>query len=499
MKAIDGKTEKLIVTGMVVSTDFLRDITPILRTLKTPFAKEVAKWCTEYYEQYQKAPNRHIEDIFNSNRSSLTKESEELTEMFLGVISDEYEDNGGGFNTEYALDRAEKYFRSLSLEDVKSKLSSNLMSGRVDAAEELLKSFNRVARPSTTGVNPFDPKVIERAFSETSGNTLLQLPGDLGKATGKWEREHLIAFLGKTNIGKTWWLMWVSMLGLWDGRKVLFISLEMSETQLVKRINHHILGLPTKHYDELLIPVFDCVKNQEGSCERTERRSKVALEEEDTYQESAAKGYKPCTACTRDYDPDTWHKEVKRDVLTEEAILIRNRELIKTGLLKPSRFKFIKFPQGKATMQDLETTLNNMENYDGFVPDIIVTDYADKFRSSHKREGVRHELNDVWEEHKSLAQERKCLVVTASQSNTLRTGKDIKEGDWAESVGKANIVDISIALNQTKEEKAKGLLRASVLKERDEDFDSSGEVFTLTSYRIGTPYLDSYLRRGRHR
>jgi len=427
----DSKIEKLVVTGMIISDDFLRDILPIYHPLKTPFAKEVAGWCKDYYEKYKTAPSRHIEDIFEANKQKMSDESQELTQMFLSVISDEYE-TGGEFNTEYVLDRAEKYFRSLSLEEVKSKISTNLIAGRIDQAEDFLKNYKRIARPQTKGINPFDPEVIRRAFDETSGSTLLMLPDALGKAAGHWEREHLVAFLGKTNIGKTWWLMWTAILGLLEGYKVLFVSLEMSEKQIVKRINHHITALPTKVYTPLLLPVFDCAKNQNNCCKRSERVCRGGVYDENgnclTHSEAKAKGYKPCTACEKDYDPDVWHKKVTKEVLTEEAILTRNRELVLTGLLKPKRFKFIKYPSGKTTMDTLNITLNNMVNYDGFIPDIIVTDYADKFKSTYRKEGLRHELDDIWQDHKALAQERRCLVVTASQSNTLRTGKDIKEG-----------------------------------------------------------------------
>ena len=79
----------------------------------------------------------------------------------------------------------------------------------------------------------------------------------------------------------------------------------------------------------------------------------------------------------------------------------------------------------------------------------------------------------------------------------MRTEKDIRQGDWKESVGKIQESDISFALNQKPEEKKRGLMRVKVLKQRDDDFDLTSQIHVLMSYKIGRPYLKSYMEGGK--
>jgi|TARA_Y100000310_G_scaffold218179_1_gene219357 hypothetical protein len=497
---IDAKIEKNIITGMIISKRFLQEVRHIYYPLQVSFSKRVADWCLDYYSKYEQPPSEHIQDIFLSNKNEMSEDEQELTNDFLSIISDEYE-NGEKFNVEYALDSAEKYFRKLSLDNLSKKLTISITKGKIDKAENIVKRFERLTRPETHGINPFEEEIIRKAFSDQSGDHLFEFPDALGDTVGFFEREHLVSFVGVSGIGKSWWLMWMALLGLFEGFKVLYISLEMSEKQIVKRIHQYLNACPTKEYDELFVPVFDCVHNQADCCSKPERTCRVGIVDDPKdmakmikYSKARRIKYKPCTNCVEDYEQGIWKRKVKREVLSEEMVLAKNR-ILYGGLLRKNRFRFIKYPSKGATMADLESHLQNIENYDGFIPDIIVTDMADKFSAEDKRQNTRDQIGEVWESHKRMAQERKCLVVTASQSNTMRTMKDIRQGDWSENIKKIQESDISFALNQQPEEKSQGLMRVTVLKQRDDDFDLKAEINVLMNYKIGRPYLKSYIKK----
>ena len=55
---VDASIERNIITGMITSNDFLKEIQPVIRTnlLQSSFARSLAKWCLEYYEEYEEAP-----------------------------------------------------------------------------------------------------------------------------------------------------------------------------------------------------------------------------------------------------------------------------------------------------------------------------------------------------------------------------------------------------------------------------------------------------------
>ena len=449
---IDSRVEKKIITGMIMSTRFLQEIQPIFRPLRVPFANTIAGWSNTYYEKYRQAPQRHIQDLYiaHSGNGRMDEDSKELISEFLHGLSDEYS-RAKKFNVNYVLDSAEKYFRILSIEELKAKLTQNLLKGDIDKAENNVKGYERVVRPETEGVNPFARDIIRKAFDRRTGGALFNFPGTLGRAVGKFEREQLVAFIGKAGIGKTWWLMWIAILGVFEGYNVVFVSLEMSEEQMIQRIHQHINAKPVDDEEEVSIPMFD-----------------------------------------EDYEIE--YKTVRRKSLCDSVSIKKINAIMESGILsRKDNFRVLFYPSNTVPVSTLEIQLQNMEYYDGFIPDIIVTDYADKFKAETKMFERRHQLAQIWGAHKAMAQKRKCLVVTASQSNTMRTGKDIRQGDWAESIEKINEIDIGLALNQKPEQKRDGYMRVGILKQRFHRFDLLREVTVLQSYDIGRPYLDSHV------
>lgn len=216
---IDTQIERLSITGMIVSSDFLEGIIPIYsrELLTVPYIKTVAKWCVDYWEQYKKAPGIHIQDIFSSqSRSDLDEDQSELIGEFLGSISDEYE-RSDKFNVEYVLDQTEKYFKSRSLEIIKEDISALLASGKVKEAEEAVNLYKPLERPSSSGVEPLsDKELIYRAFELSEEDALFRFPGALGNFIGQLERDMFIAIQAPEKRGKC--ITGDSLVLLADGR-----------------------------------------------------------------------------------------------------------------------------------------------------------------------------------------------------------------------------------------------------------------------------------------
>ena len=293
----------------------------------------------------------------------------------------------------------------------------------------------------------------------------------------------------------TWWLMLTALRALFAGYNVVFISMEMSEKQMTRRIQHWVNGQPTRRWaGELLIPVFDCLKNQSGDCNKAIRAGSVSLGEVSEFQ-ATPKNYIPCTTCmgTPEYKLSTWWKMTTKEELTIAQAVQKSKAIKRSALLRGNSFKLVTYPSRTATIQDIKVYLHNLENYEDFIPDVIVTDYADKVKPSDSRQQWRHQLAEIWDSHKSLAQEKNCLVVTASQSNTARTGKNIKQGDWAEAIAKLELSDAGMAINLSPEDKYKGIMRATIMKQRHDDFNLIQQIMVLHQLKLGRPYLDSHL------
>lgn len=124
------------------------------------------------------------------------------------------------------------------------------------------------------------------------------------------------------------------------------------------------------------------------------------------------------------------------------------------------------FPTGAMSTQTIRSHLQRLQ-LSGFRPDIIVVDYADIMRSVRKYESLRHELKAVYEELRALAIELKVPIWTASQSNKEGANSDIIDlTNMSEAYGKAHIADFVISLSRKAVEKATGLGRAFIAKNR---------------------------------
>lgn len=505
-KSINTRIERQIIIGMITSTEYLEGLQGIYdpNVLRAKFAQTIAGWCIEYFEAYKVAPQREIQDIFITKKDvGVDPDTADIIEDFLTELSLEYEDSEIT-NVERLLRKTEDHFRLSALENHRIELTQCITGGRIEDGEALIADYKRITRMQTAGVDPFlDTKLIASALDKSSGTRLFKMYGALGNLLGDFERDMLFAVVGASGIGKTWWLMLIAIRALFAGLRVLFVSLEMSEAKMIYRIMQWATGLPKRRYDEgILIPVWDCLLNQSGECtdgcdvRLMKEDKKSGLYKPEFGQEPP--GYKPCTTCKGTkrqwmYEPATWGYVEDREPLEVDAAITKSRALKEGGIIKPNRIKLVQFPSGQYTMRELETYMNNLEYYEDFTVDVLVTDYADKFKSTVSE--YRHGINDVWEAHKALSQNRKILVATASQSNTARTGKDIKQGDWAEDIRKLNLVDAGMSINQTPQEKRDGLYRCGIMKQRHDDFDVLGEVMVLQSLKIGRPYLDSYFRR----
>jgi len=103
----------------------------------------------------------------------------------------------------------------------------------------------------------------------------------------------------------------------------------------------------------------------------------------------------------------------------------------------------------------------------GFVPSLVIIDYADIMRSSKSYDSIRHELMLIYEELRQLSQDFNLPIWTASQSNRAGSGADVVGlENMSEAYGKAMVADVVITIARKPEEKASGFARIFVAKNR---------------------------------
>jgi len=153
------------------------------------------------------------------------------------------------------------------------------------------------------------------------------------------------------------------------------------------------------------------------------------------------------------------------ELAEREAELMR--KLSRMGLRWGSSLIIKEFPPGMATVATLIAHLNQCERM-GFVPDLILVDYIDLLKPSHHRVQKREELSDITTELRGMAVERNVPIWSGTQSQRIAISMETHtEEQVGEDIGKMNIADIVVTINQTREEVMNNRIRLFLAKNRN--------------------------------
>jgi hypothetical protein len=275
----------------------------------------------------------------------------------------------------------------------------------------------------------------------------------------------------------------------------------MGEEDQGQRFVQHATALG-HHKGMVKIPVWDCGKNQDGSCDLSVRKNLEPIPRNDngvpTFDEDSE--YTPCTYCKT--HPDKWLKHYR---IASWFDLIPKQETLATHLKKKiaafnmqyrgGNLKMLNYPRFTATVDDLMADLDELEGSFGFTPDIIIVDYADILLESGKDE--RERLDRIWKKMAGMAGKRKVLVITASQGTRKSLmSKSIQTDQVAEDIRKLAHIDLGIGLNQLvkkedEDERKAMIMRLSVMVKRHGETPSE-ECFVLQNLGLGQPAMDTY-------
>ena len=297
-------------------------------------------------------------------------------------------------------------------------------------------------------------------------------------------------------VHNTWWLMEILWLMASSNLRVVFVSLEMEEEEMGSRSFKRLTGKDYENED-IVIPVFDCLRNQKGLCQlpiRESNSSGLPLDELDlppAFNDSY--NHKPCSVCRKlkngNFVPGIWYVRRKTPKINYADLMTTLRSFERSF---GDNVRLITYPINTANIGTIKRDLDLLEYTEGFVPDGIVIDYADILGSEDGRLEGRDKINETWKMLKNLAQERNALVASATQSNRgSMDRKRVKSTDTSEDIRKLAHVNVMATLNQTPREKKRGLMRIGVSVARGVDFDELQEVLVVQNLSIGQPFLDS--------
>jgi replicative DNA helicase len=180
------------------------------------------------------------------------------------------------------------------------------------------------------------------------------------------------------------------------------------------------------------------------------------------------------------------------DMNSNEVLDSKESILKKYSEMKLGRLFIKEYPTSTCTVHMIRNHVEKL-SLKGFIPDVILIDYADIMRSSRQFDSLRHELKLIYEELRGLATELQIPIWTASQANRDSSNSEIVGLEsMSEAYGKAMVADVILTISRRSHEKASGQGRLFVAKNRaGRDglvypvlIDTSRSVFKVTGDNI---------------
>ena len=125
------------------------------------------------------------------------------------------------------------------------------------------------------------------------------------------------------------------------------------------------------------------------------------------------------------------------------------------------------YPTKSASVETLRNHLERLRQRD-ILPDMIIVDYADLLRAKGKNDEKRHQLESIYEELRGIAQEFKCPIWTASQTNRSGLNAEVITMEAiSEAFNKCFVADFIFSISRTIQHRNSNGGRVFVAKNRN--------------------------------
>jgi len=136
------------------------------------------------------------------------------------------------------------------------------------------------------------------------------------------------------------------------------------------------------------------------------------------------------------------------------------------------------YPTGSASTNTIKSHLKQLESFDWY-PDVIIVDYGDLLKPLTKYDNEYADLGAIFRDLRGIAGENNCPLWTATQVNRPGLGAEIVDVEHiSDSLKKAQIADVIVALAATPEERQRSLLRLYLAKNRNGPAKCQTRIFS---------------------
>lgn len=411
----DSETEEKLIVGYFYKdrSTFLRLAQYLTTTnwqkhslFNNKYLQFLVNICYAYSNAYKKMPAEKT--VFSMIEKKITDEFEKnkIKKLFQELKNEDYSQ----YSPEYLKDVAIEFIKRERATEAHYKCDAEIQKGNYDNLDKIMREAINVNLEKDLGVSIKNVKEILPAIQEVHDDKEGCTWGSttLDQKVGRIQKGELGVIAGLPGAGKTAWLGHFGMASMKEKKNVAIFSFEVNKQRLATRVWKALLGKSTL---ELL--------------------NLTEEEAEQTFND-------PCLGDLR----------------------IINR------------------PANTCSANDISAILHDLETYENWKPDLIIVDYLLITSTNDKRKDSSDTYKyykTVTEELRNVAVEFQCPVLTACQLNREAMGekggskKVVTSKDISESRGVLDTADYLFIIEQTEEEKADGIYRLRVDKNRNGD------------------------------
>lgn len=390
------------------------------RFFETPEIRELHEIRKEFRTKYHKAPTA-------SQLKEIVKVKGFQEKLSPEKIDALYEINLSQYDPDWIQETTESWieFKNLDISVLDlvqymktTKINSENIKDVVQTAKSIITDRNNIDFKFDTGLDFFDPGSHKQITHSTFSTGFPYLDAVLG---GGYSPKTLIALAGMPKVGKSIWLSNLAAQGIRNGYNTAFVSLEMSDRKVVKRLGANLLGIKVAEYNKIA---------------------------EDTF-------------------------EIKKKI----SALNSENPMEVLGSL------FVKeYPTSTASVVDVENWLRKMEEMKGIKFRLVVIDYINIMRNwrNPNTENTYMKIKQIAEDLRAMAMRNGWTILTATQfTRAAFSASDVILEQISESSGLIHTVDSLFGIIQDEMMYMNQEYYLKNLANRDEGFKNSKKKFLI--------------------
>lgn len=251
--------ERLILKNLMCDDDYANKVYPFL---KNEYFQDddlqIFKIFKRYYEKYSFFPGNDEIQIL------LDKHKDEEEKLRLKKVLSKIDLETNSENGKFLLDETEEFikYKDLQLNILKSvEIMQGKNKAQLNSIPSMLEESLSICFDTTIGLDMHE--TIEDRFKYYQKNAENGFKCDLNVlnyiTNNGWKRKTLTTFIAPPHTGKSSFMTHLSTSFILNGYNVLYITLEMAEEEIAKRIDTNLLNIPIKDLEDIS---FDTFKEQ---------------------------------------------------------------------------------------------------------------------------------------------------------------------------------------------------------------------------------------------